>query len=508
MADSFYLATNNSGSLCLKRLEVEETPKKSSFHFFESPLVDAFLILIGMLLYALTIAPGLSWANGGADGGDLVAAAVLNGIPHPPGYPLYITLARFFLALPWGTPSFRVNILSAVCGIVSALLMRRWLMRTLSRGRWQPVFAFSGAVALLSAPMPWSQSVIAEVYSLNLLLVLCFLLSLQGHNPFLQGLCLGLAISHHVINLALVPLLFFSQNKTRNLLLLSVGIAAGLLPYILIPWRAWQNPAINWGNPKTWQGFFWVLRGELYTSYLTSSSFTAVLARVPLLFKLWLENLSPVGIFLALYGFLLPMPRHLRLQSVSLWLAYSAVALIYQSYDSYLYIIPTLAVWLLWAALGLNSLLKKAQGPLAVWSVALLFMALTAEIIIRLPIISAAEDNRAEIFGMQFRQNAPAQAIIFAEEDPTVFALWYFHFALKQRSDTHIFALRLLQYDWYTQAIAETYSDLSLPKHPAPWYAHEIAQNNFQNPACFLWELPARQGLFSCSTNPFLNSGH
>ena len=42
----------------------------------------------------MTAAPGLTWAHFGADGGDLLAAAAVHGIPHPPGYPLYLLLLR------------------------------------------------------------------------------------------------------------------------------------------------------------------------------------------------------------------------------------------------------------------------------------------------------------------------------------------------------------------------------------------------------------------------------
>lgn len=44
------------------------------------------------LVFLFSLAPGLTWAHQGADGGELVTAAVVNGVPHPPGYPLYMLL--------------------------------------------------------------------------------------------------------------------------------------------------------------------------------------------------------------------------------------------------------------------------------------------------------------------------------------------------------------------------------------------------------------------------------
>ena len=50
------------------------------------------LILVMLLpaaLYLSTLARTLTWAHGGQDGGDLIAAVFISGVPHPPGYPTY-----------------------------------------------------------------------------------------------------------------------------------------------------------------------------------------------------------------------------------------------------------------------------------------------------------------------------------------------------------------------------------------------------------------------------------
>ncbi|MGD9101843.1 MAG: DUF2723 domain-containing protein, partial [Anaerolineae bacterium] len=63
-----------------------------------------------MLVYGLTLAPGLTWAHYGADGGDLVTAAHTLGVPHPPGYPTYTLLAWLFTRLSLGNVAWRVNL--------------------------------------------------------------------------------------------------------------------------------------------------------------------------------------------------------------------------------------------------------------------------------------------------------------------------------------------------------------------------------------------------------------
>src|SRR6188768_2320149 len=78
--------------------------KRSSLSFFirmhEKHIYRLILAVILALCYSVTMAPGLSWANGGADGGDLIAAAATNGVAHPSGYPLYLLLARVFQLIP------------------------------------------------------------------------------------------------------------------------------------------------------------------------------------------------------------------------------------------------------------------------------------------------------------------------------------------------------------------------------------------------------------------------
>lgn len=74
-------------------------------------MFPVFLVLILCLCYSLSIAPGLTWVQYSADGGDLISAAATSGVPHPSGYPLYLILARGFQLLPVGELAFRTNLL-------------------------------------------------------------------------------------------------------------------------------------------------------------------------------------------------------------------------------------------------------------------------------------------------------------------------------------------------------------------------------------------------------------
>jgi hypothetical protein len=86
--------------------------------------------LLALALYAATLAPGLTWAHNGADGGDLLAAALTRGVPHPPGYPTYQLLLRAAIALFPGEPARAGNWLSALCAAAAVALLADLARRT------------------------------------------------------------------------------------------------------------------------------------------------------------------------------------------------------------------------------------------------------------------------------------------------------------------------------------------------------------------------------------------
>lgn len=120
------------------------------------------------VLYALTLSRGV----GAGDSGELILAARDLGIAHPPGYALWLLLARLAAALPGGAVALRVNALSALATAAAVglftMLARRAGLRT---------FATAIATALFAtASILWSSAVEAEVYGLSTLAFLALAL--------------------------------------------------------------------------------------------------------------------------------------------------------------------------------------------------------------------------------------------------------------------------------------------------------------------------------------------
>ncbi len=119
------------------------------------------LFAASLALYAQTLAPSVATLFDDSLEFPLVAHRL--GIAHPTGYPLYTLLDKLFSLLVPRNVAWSVNFLSAVSGALAVVLVylavREWV-----RYRLPAVLA---AAFLAVSPVFWSQSVIAEVYTLN-----------------------------------------------------------------------------------------------------------------------------------------------------------------------------------------------------------------------------------------------------------------------------------------------------------------------------------------------------
>ena len=217
-----------------------------------------------LLLYAATLAPGLTWAHHGSDGGDFLAAALVGGAPHPSGYPTYEILLRAATLLP-GEPARWGNWLSAACVALGIGVFAALAYQVLAGTIWRGPVALSAALCLAASPALWSQAVITEVHGLNFLLIvtLMALLWMWGRGswrwwPALTGLTFGLSLGNHLTTLLLIPAaadwLWRTRrgkaDRRREWLMAAAATALGLTVYLYLPFAAAADPPVNWGDPE------------------------------------------------------------------------------------------------------------------------------------------------------------------------------------------------------------------------------------------------------------------
>lgn len=475
------------------------------------------------LIYLASMAPGLTWANSGSDGGDLIAAAATGGVAHPSGYPLFLLLAQFFQLLPFGSLAFRTNLMSAIATVLAAVLVYGLVARlfvTLNcDGYWLAGLVSGYAFGL--SPLIWSQAVITEVYALHALFVVLILYlstssvppSMQKRLDCLRGLALGLAMGNHVTIIILIPVIllanvvikrnpvetvhqsreFFWRNwrlDWRCLLRQSAGLGAGLLIYLILPLRALSHPPVNWGNPISLGRLWWLVSGQLYQDRLLHWTILEIWGRLQAWASLLLQQFGLLGLMAGLIGLVVFFTPS-RLYFITLWtmVTFSAFAVSYSSVDSYVYLIPAFISFAIWIGLGTGSLMEAASRAKRwhsfgrVISLGLIIYLLGLSVY-HWPQVDASHDLRAENFGKEVLAAAPTDAIVFAQGDRAVFTMWYFHFALQKRPDIAVLATDLLHFDWYQAVLRSVYPSLVLPE-PPPWPGR-VAAANPQRPVCYV----------------------
>ena len=81
--------------------------------------VGSLCVALVASLYYITLYPSLP----GGDSGELIVASCSLGLPHPPGYPLFAMMGWLFTHIPFGSIAWRVNLFSAVCGVVASAFL-------------------------------------------------------------------------------------------------------------------------------------------------------------------------------------------------------------------------------------------------------------------------------------------------------------------------------------------------------------------------------------------------
>jgi hypothetical protein len=341
------------------------------------------VFVLVMVFYLGTLAPTVLYMKGPRllDAVMLQMQVSVLGITHPTGYPTYLMVTYLFTYLPFGDQAYRVNLASAVYAALAVVAVYAAAL-LLSR---RVVAAAAGALVFGLGTALWSQAVIAEVYTLNALLVSITIVALllwresrKDRYLLLSAFLLGLCLTNHLTSGLLLPasLLLVALVDWRKLIevrLVLGGAAAfllGLAPYLYLPLRAAMDPPMDANNPTSFGRFWYVVSGGNLTGSFFSFGPAELPGRMIFYWEHLLDNMHFLVVMVALTGAIVMLGKD-RAAGIFLgflffgWLFYAVENDIP---DIDLYFIPTYLVLSLWAASGFGILLAEVEPLVAGFS--------------------------------------------------------------------------------------------------------------------------------------------
>ena len=425
-------------------------------------LADGVTFAVALVVYVATTAPDVL----PADAGEFQLAAALLGVAHPPGFPLYTMLGHLFVRLlPWGTPAYRLNLMSAVVAAGTLVLVARatrvWAGRlgasitdvpsalpstglgTGSAGASSPVALIGGLAAALTlgtATTFWAQATIASKRPLTVFFVALAFYALSrfaaaeeargtGRALVLLGLALGLGLGQDALGFASV--LFVAvyallmdprlAAQPRRWFRPALAGLAGLLPLAYLPIRGAMGAILAPEGLDTLPGFLHHFLGLGFSGDMFAFANLADLphrvALLPTLFPFQFNLLLLAGAFLGLVGLLRRDWRLLVLLAGSLVL-HAFISITYRAPQTVEYLMPAyvplaIAVGLVPALAHLSFPSSHILGPAL--SAILLWAGLLNGWAHGPSFVELARDHTARQAAEPLLETAPTGALILAD---------------------------------------------------------------------------------------------
>ena len=438
------------------------------------------------VLYASTATPYVL----GEDNGEFCALFAGGGVAHPTGYPLYTLLLRAFSWLPADTPARGAALITSAIGLAAVGLLYR------ACRAWGAGMGASALAALVygTAPLAWDLATKAEVFALNAALVAAIALVGAPSGPVRgvgraawTGLLFGLGLSNHHSVVLLAPLLAssaaaaFRESERRGAAATAcaAGLAAGLLPYVALPFAARASGAAwVWGDVTTPAGLVHhFLRRDFGTTQLAVgrtekaplASLTALartlfvdLRWIPALLGLGVLVVEPIrargarrfGLWALAASFALAGPGFAALTNVELSPEGLAIVRRFHLMPLLLLTIPF--------ALGIDAALRTVRPGLVA---ALAATALAAGTLLGLGAVRDEHGPMLDDYLVDTLRTAPDRAVILGSGDVRVFGMLYAQTALGIRRDVVFVSPLLLHYGWYRRRVGDALAlQLAAPK--------------------------------------------
>jgi len=452
--------------------------------------------LTALAVYLTTVCPTVSFI----DNGELASVAVVLGIAHPTGYPLFSLLGRCAVLVPLANEEIlQLNIFGAVITAISAgiffkvvlalkgaFLANEEATRAGQRGN-KKIRLLSAAIAALVfgfSETVWSQSVAVEVYGLHLvLLLLAMLVFLKGirerdtpggripQHLLLSSYLLGLGFANHLTMILIVPAVGFLYFKAYGTGKEALRRCARIVPffllgiscYLYLPIRSSVHPPLDWGHPAELQRLLWHVTGKQYRSWIFSS-FESAEGQLKYFIHHFPAEFNWLVLIVAAVGVLIARRRH---NTIFWFLAIAFLTCLlysvnYDIHDINSYFLLCYVAVALFVSFGLEGALDSVgagKNPTG-GKIALLLAAVLpiVQIWSNRGSVGEADNYLVEDYTQNIFRNLEPNAFVLSYQwDYFVAPAIYYQIVRGQRKDVSIVDKELLRRSWYFVDLGRRY---------------------------------------------------
>ena len=394
------------------------------------------------------------------DAGLFQMVCHLDGISHPPGYPLFTLLCQQMTLFPTVVNG---NLISALFASLAVMVFYQ-LVLLLTADR---LIAIVAALSYGFSATFWSQAIIIEVYSLAALLFmlawwlalrfihtpswsrwawLCFVvgLGLSNHWPLMVLSCLGVFVAlmarwEYLLTALRSPLFWFMSLCC---------LALGLLPYVSLLMNPEPEIAVH-GGVHSWSEFFRYIARSAYNDQQETAGLSDKLLYMAWLSKETALQMGLVTLPLVVAGLITTCRRWSVTTSLSIVLIYLAstfillmlVGFAYSSFQRAIFLPYPLIAYsalALWYAVGLRACISRLPELSRRQNIAAALLAVLVVFVGNYFRFDRSEAHLAHAYARTVLGALPPDAILFVHGDNEIGSIGYLNRVEGMRPDVEL----------------------------------------------------------------------
>ncbi len=442
------------------------------------------------------------------DSAELTAAIAGKGIPHPPGFPMYLIVATAVsLAIPMKTsallPLLSSLLAAAAIGVVYSAIVRFSILSNYTRLESR-LAALFGCMILCFSYSITSQATRAEVYALQFLIFAVFFL-LSGdifysadstYNKIrtisILYLIVGLGLANHILTAAMIlpaAIMLTYRNMNRRVFALStVSLLIPLSAYFYLMLLAQGSPAQNWGDPSTIGRLFDVVTAAEFDKSAAAFALPHIYENTSFAVELIYRQLGPLFSGLAILGMvataILDRRRFIFLMLILICNIMSTIfneIYYYENLDIHGYLTAGLLAAIFFGVIGLLTIIGPIKKSLKSPVVILIgIVSVAAGAVPNLGKASLSGNRSAERLARTLAAECDSGAVMFCSSYNTYFIIQALQ-AERIRTDIRLIHIYQLERDWYRNQLIRRFNLQSMSVDgPGPAFYRQLV-NSFKD---------------------------